>query len=189
MKNSIIIIFALFLSIIACKNNPTSKETPVSVPQTTQAAPITSNLITTPIKDVVANYLLVKNALLADKSTDAAAAGKALEASFKSIDQTTLSAEQKTILIAKSNTASLSAQNIGANDGKIEAQRAQFEALSKDMYDLVKSFGAGQPLYQDYCPMYNDNKGGAWLSEIEDIKNPYFGKKMANCGKVKEEIK
>ena len=61
--------------------------------------------------------------------------------------------------------------------------------LSKDMYDMVKTFGAGQTLYQDFCPKYNDNKGATWLSETKEIKNPYMGKKQPTCGTMKEEIK
>ncbi|MDQ6756917.1 MAG: DUF3347 domain-containing protein, partial [Bacteroidota bacterium] len=43
--------------------------------------------------------------------------------------------------------------------------------------------------YKDFCPMYNNNKGAIWLSEVKDIKNPYLGKKMPTCGNMKEEIK
>ena len=61
--------------------------------------------------------------------------------------------------------------------------------LSKDVYDLVKTFGAGKPLYQDFCPMYNDKKGATWLSETKEIKNPYLEQKMPTYGTVKEVIK
>jgi hypothetical protein len=37
--------------------------------------------------------------------------------------------------------------------------------------------------------MYNNNKGASWLSETKEIKNPYLGKKMPDCGEVKEEIR
>ena len=57
------------------------------------------------------------------------------------------------------------------------------------MYDMVKVFKPTQTLYVDHCPMYNDNKGATWLSEVKQIKNPYLGKKMPTCGSVKEEIK
>jgi hypothetical protein len=30
--------------------------------------------------------------------------------------------------------------------------------------------------------------GSAWLSMEEDIKNPYYGSQMLNCGKVQREI-
>ncbi|MDP4747411.1 MAG: efflux RND transporter periplasmic adaptor subunit, partial [Algoriphagus sp.] len=43
-----------------------------------------------------------------------------------------------------------------------------------------------QVVYKDYCPMAFDNKGGYWLSETEDIRNPYFGASMLSCGEVKQ---
>jgi hypothetical protein len=30
--------------------------------------------------------------------------------------------------------------------------------------------------------MYNNGKGGNWLSLEEEINNPYFGKQMLHCG-------
>ena len=45
------------------------------------------------------------------------------------------------------------------------------------------------PVYIEFCPMANDNKGGYWLSTEEKIQNPYFGKKMLKCGEVKATIK
>ena len=62
--------------------------------------------------------------------------------------------------------------------------------MSGVMYDLVKSFGGGQPIYKEHCPMYNKDKGGAmWLCETKEIKNSYFGSKMPKCGSVEEIIK
>ena len=56
------------------------------------------------------------------------------------------------------------------------------------MYELVKNFGAGRPLYHDHCPMARDNQGAMWLSEVKEIKNPYFGAAMFSCGQVQEVI-
>ena len=61
--------------------------------------------------------------------------------------------------------------------------------LKRKEYDLVKAFGAGQPIYHDHCPMYNENKSAMWLSEIQEVKNPYFAAKMPTCGSVEEIIK
>ena len=61
--------------------------------------------------------------------------------------------------------------------------------MSKDMYDMVKAFGAGMALYHDHCPMAQDNKGAMWLSETKEIRNPYFGDKMMTCGSVEEMMK
>lgn len=145
---------------------------------------------TASVKAIVEGYLVLKNALISDKTQDAAAAGKALEATFKGFDKNALTTEQKKTYEDIEDDAREHAEHIGSNGGKIEHQREHFALLSKDVYDLVKAFGsAGQPLYQDFCPMYDKGKGASWLSETKDIKNPYYGKKMLTCGKVKEEIK
>ncbi len=145
---------------------------------------------TTSIKTIVDGYLLLKNAFTADKSQDAAAAGKALEATFKGFDKSALTAEQQMMYDEVEDDAREHAEHIGSNGGNIEHQREHFALLSKDFYDLVKAFGpSGQPLYEDFCPMYDKGKGAIWLSETKEIANPYYGKKMYTCGKVKEEIK
>lgn len=80
------------------------------------------------------------------------------------------------------------AEHIAASSDKIAHQREHFETMSKDLYDLVKVAKPGQTLYKDFCPMYNNEKGGMWLSETREIKNPYLGKKMPKCGEMQEEI-
>jgi len=67
-------------------------------------------------------------------------------------------------------------------------QREHFEALGKDINDLVAIAGTDRDLYQQYCPMYNNNAGGMWLSASDEVLNPLFGSKMLNCGSVQETI-
>lgn len=144
---------------------------------------------TVSIKAIVDDYLLLKNALTADKSQEAASAGKALESTIKGFDKNALTVEQKKMFDEVESDAREHAEHIGANSGKIEHQREHFAMLSKDIYDLVKALGGGQLLYQDFCPMYDKGNGAVWLSETKEIANPYYGKKMLTCGQVKEEIK
>lgn len=71
----------------------------------------------------------------------------------------------------------------------IEKARKFFEGVSKEMAFLSKYFGPfREDLYLQYCPMAGDS-GAYWLSESEEIKNPYFGKSMLGCGEVKMVIK
>jgi hypothetical protein len=141
------------------------------------------------IKEIVTAYLQLKNALTEDNSIGAATAGKKLTAAFKNFDKSTLTPAQKKTYEDVEADASENAEHIGANGGKIEHQREHFELLSKDIYDLVKTFGAGQVLYRDFDPMVNNGKGAFWLSETKEIKNPYMGKAMLSSGSIKEEIK
>lgn len=140
------------------------------------------------IKEIVGHYLDLKNALTTDNSKEAAAASKEIFESLGKLDQSSLTSAQKKVYDDVADDAKENAEHIGEAAGKIDHQREHFELLSKDMIELVKAFGAGQLLYQDFCPMYGE-KGAMWLSEVKEIKNPYFGKKMPKCGSLKEEIK
>lgn len=141
------------------------------------------------MQEMVSQYLQIKNALANDNGKDAASAANAFVESMSKMGKNSLTADKKKIWDNLSDDAKEMAEHIGNNAGKLEHQREHFDMLSKDMYDMVKAFGAGQPLYKDFCPMYNNNKGAIWLSETKEIKNPYLGAKMPTCGSVKEEIK
>lgn len=141
------------------------------------------------IKEIVINYLQLKNALAEDNTAEAATSGTKLEAAFKNFDKTELSATQKKTFEDVEGDAREHAEHIGANSGNIAHQREHFEILSKDIYDFIKSFGAGQTLYNIHCPTYNNGKGAYWISETKEIKNPYLGKAMPGCGEIKEELK
>jgi Cu(I)/Ag(I) efflux system membrane fusion protein len=72
----------------------------------------------------------------------------------------------------------------------IEAQRRAFSNLSDNLYKSVKAFGlGGKEAFYEFCPMAFNNEGAYWLSDQEQIRNPYFGDKMLTCGSVKEKLK
>jgi hypothetical protein len=152
-------------------------------------AAITDEKVNGSMKEMVGQYLQMKNALANDDGKEAASAGKAFVESMGRMDKNSLTAEKKKKWDNLSDDAKEMAEHISNNADKLEHQREHFDMLSKDMYDMVKTFGAGQTLYNDYCPMYNNNIGATWLSETKEIKNPYLGKSMPTCGSVKEEIK
>lgn len=135
------------------------------------------------------SYLKLKNAFTADNDKDAVAAGNEMVTAFASFDKKSLTPEQDKAYTDIYYDAKEHAEHISENAGNLAHQREHFDMLSKDMYDLVKLLGTNQPLYVDHCPMYNNNKGAIWLSEVKDIKNPYLGKAMPTCGTVQEELK
>lgn len=137
------------------------------------------------INEIVANYLKIKNSLTKDDSNGASNAGKSLLKVFSAISTNSLTASQKKEYLNIVDDAKEHAEYIGKNAGKIDHQREHFATLSKNISNLIKSFGTKQKLYQDYCPMYNDGKGGIWISEIKEIRNPYYGSEMLNCGTIK----
>ncbi len=141
------------------------------------------------IKEIVTAYLQLKNALTKDNNADAASKANSLGTAFKTFNKTSLTAAQMKFFENVEDDASEHAEHIATNGKNIAHQREHFEMLSKDVYDLVKTFGGGQTLYKDFCPMYNNNKGAFWVSETKEIKNPYLGKSMPTCGTLKEELK
>ena len=163
----------------------TSGNTAINVAPDTLKTPAKDNSI----KEVVEHYLHIKNALVKDDGKDAASGGKQMAEALAKVDKSHLSVEQKNVYEDLEADAKEHAEHISNNAAKINHQREHFDMLSQDVYDLVKAFPAGQTLYRDHCPMYNDGKGAMWLSETREIKNPYYGKKMITCGSIKEAIK
>jgi Cu(I)/Ag(I) efflux system membrane fusion protein len=71
----------------------------------------------------------------------------------------------------------------------LEAKRRLFADVSDAVYKMAKlSELKNGGMYQQFCPMALNDKGAYWLSPEEEIKNPYFGKKMMECGEVRDSL-
>jgi len=175
----------------ACGNNSSSEQTTEkkndSTTQTTTNNTEEKNSGST--NEIIAAYLEIKNALTNDNGNDAATAAKKITTAIANVDESALAADQKKVYDDVKDDIKEHAEHIGSNGSNIAHQREHFDLLSQDVIDLVKATGTTQPLYMDFCPMYNNKKGAPWLSETKEIKNPYYGKEMPKCGEVKEEIK
>jgi len=193
---------------IACKNNGSNKQEghdmktmnndstehvataddrdikPVAVVYTQVDAKVAAS-----IKSIVDHYLHIKNALASDNAGEAASGAKAMEEAITKLDKSLFTAEQKTAYDANEAEMKEHAEHIAENGDNIKHQRSHFVQMSEVIYVLVKNFGAGRPVYHDHCPMARDNQGAMWISEVKEIKNPYFGSEMFRCGRVEEVIK
>ncbi len=123
---------------------------------------------------VYTHYVHLKDALVASNTSEAQKAAKELSVALVKID-------------GCENTAALSTKISEASD--IKAQRQHFTALSSDIIAMLKhtELTSGN-MYVQYCPMANEGDGAYWLASETDIKNPYYGEEMLNCGEVKETI-
>ncbi|MBO9691000.1 DUF3347 domain-containing protein [Chryseobacterium sp.] len=140
-----------------------------------------------PIQQIIKGYLPLKNALAQDDSKKASEAAKNLFSIVKKIDISKTDAKNNSELRDILESAAENAEHIGEKSDDIAHQREHLLSLSNDITDLIKEQGnGGLKLYQDFCPMYNNGKGGIWISESEEIINPYEGQKMINCGSVKK---
>lgn len=68
----------------------------------------------------------------------------------------------------------------------IEELRAEFKAISEALISRVEDEGYEGTLFKQYCPMYDG--GSSWISDKEDIENPFYGSQMHNCGETVEEM-
>ena len=137
-------------------------------------------------------YFLIKNALVASDAANAKAAALQFQhlvrAGFTPAPQAPQGtpAPQEWINLEKSisNTTALIIK-----ETNIEEHRKYFETLSNSLIEAIELFGIHKDIvYLDYCPMVDDNRGAFWLSEFEEIRNPYFGDKMLKCGSVKKTL-
>ena len=173
------------------KDSTTSQDSnDSSIKMITVSFPKLDSKLASSLTEIVNQYLKIKNALANDKGSDAADAGKVMAASMSKLDKSLLSAEQKKIYDFSEESLKEDAEHIGKNGDNIKHQREHFANMSEEVYSLVKAFGGGRELYRVHCPMYNEDKSGAyWLSETKEVSNPYFGAEMPTCGEVQELIK
>ena len=173
-------------------NADTSKVVKADTVPTAEVSPTFNNVdpkVSASLKAVIDHYLHIKNALVDNRGGEAANGGRAMAEAMTKIDKSLFTAEQKQVYDGIEEDLKEHAEHIGNSGGKIDHQREHFAMMSEDVYDLAKAFGGGQALYHDHCPMANDNKGAMWLSEMKEVKNPYFGGKMNECVTVPEVIK
>ncbi|MCF6278752.1 MAG: efflux RND transporter periplasmic adaptor subunit [Flavobacteriaceae bacterium] len=140
------------------------------------------------LKTVFDDYIKLKNALVNDNPDLAKDAASVIISSLGKVDMKLLkdnAAHTHWMTVEKEIKSSA---NSIADVTEIEKQRDHFIHLSSHLTSAIQLFGVNQEIYNQFCPMANDNKGAYWLSLEKEIKNPYFGDKMLNCGSVKEII-
>ena len=138
--------------------------------------------------ELYAHYQHLTFALSSDNDKEAANAANGMLEALPKIKSDGFSAEEKSTYDDIAADIQEHAEHISDNVGNIAHQREHLVTLSKDFYDIAKTFGTEKPLYKVFCSMYDDNKGAYWLSESQEIKNPYYGEGMLTCGEVQEEL-
>lgn len=141
--------------------------------------------VQTQIGASLTTYYRLKNSLVADNTEIASQRADELSQKFEAVDVTKMTDAQKTVWNKLSVNLKLDAKHIKDNKD-LEHQREHFIKLSNNMYALIFNFKANETeAYLLYCPM----KKATWLSDSKEIKNPYYGTKMDDCGSVKATLK
>lgn len=138
----------------------------------------------TAVDKLTTSYIGVKNALVGSNATLAKTRSTELLAALSAPVKGLQPAQQK-LLTTYLDKLKFDSRHISETT-LIDHQREHFASLSKNMYSLLSGLKLNSTtVYQQYCPM----KKAAWLSESEDIRNPYYGDVMLECGKVTATLK
>lgn len=137
---------------------------------------------------VLNSYFSLNKHLVSDDASSAAESSSNLVEALKSFETTDLSGDEQKEVNNIIESAAMNAEHIADNAGDIDHQREHLVNLSIDIKDLISVVGTSQKLYEDFCPMANNNEGAIWISKKEEISNPYMGSSMPKCGKVKSVI-
>ena len=140
------------------------------------------------LENLLSAYLQLKDALVETDAALAATGATQFSEQLSQLDMSLLDAaghefwmEQLPALKAHSNKIRQSTD--------VETQRTQFDFLSQAMIQTIKAFGVNsQAYYVQYCPMAFNDEGAAWLSDEDQVMNPYFGDVMLRCGIIQENI-
>jgi len=141
------------------------------------------------LTDFVNQYFKLKNSLVQSNLNLAQSNANKLQSALNKIEMKLLDDEAHNIwmqhyLALKKQIELL----VKAND--IEKQREVLSPLSNQLIETVGIFRLNlETVFVAYCPMAIDDKGAYWLSEFEEIRNPYYGDAMLECGEVKKKIR
>ena len=125
--------------------------------------------------EVLKQYFSLKDALVASNASNAQKEATTLTTSLKASP-----AFAKSVLMSDSI----------AKTNDLAKQRSTFTNLSNE---LIAQFSKTSLLkgtfYMQFCPMANEGNGGYWIAAEQEVRNPYYGDEMLNCGEVKKTFK
>ena len=137
---------------------------------------------------VFTSYVAMKDAFVASDASKVKIAAKETSSALRNVDMKLLTGAAHNDWMNYLSPIESGLKEIEAS-ADLEAQRKSFSSVSDNLYKSVKAFGlGGKEAFYEFCPMAFDNEGGYWLSDKDEIRNPYFGDKMLTCGSVVETL-
>jgi len=198
MKKTLIVVIALAAVILIarpffCNSDDKStdkaaadaKQQPLSISQNT-------DVFKQSFTHLLNAYNNLKDALVASDTAKASAAAVTLRVAVDSLKVNEIKGDStgaiKETAATFTSTITGSAQALAA-EKDIKGKRKEFEMIADAIWNLTRTVRySDQKLYWQFCPMAFDNKGAYWISYERDIKNPYFGSEMLNCGSVEDSL-
>jgi hypothetical protein len=128
------------------------------------------NPLMEPVKSVLDHYLVIQKELTKDSIKGVDQNASAIAKAVKGDDMKMLPADVATQAEALAKAKDL------------KAAREAFKPLSASLVKYLADNKAGKGTYHEaYCPMAKAN----WLQTEKEVRNPYYGKSMLDCGELK----
>lgn len=181
----------LAIVFISCGNNDSSENSANESEKNVESKnPAQFN---TDFATLLNNYYHLKDGLvLSNDSTASTVAGFAnlLASNADSLIIDNIAVDSLSKITAKTYLQSISADAKSlVLEKDLEEKRKSFSTITESMYELIRIVRYDQQkVYYINCPMAFNDKGANWLNNTDDIKNPYFGKKMLTCGVVNDSL-
>ena len=176
MKTYITFLLGIALTLASCKNNPKTAAPPALASGDLNTTKTSEQVVFNNKKNqlLYQNYLSIKAAMVNTNGNKTEDAAKQLLNNFNT-DQQYSAVSQIAALIASTSN--------------IKKQREFFVGLTEEITTILKTDIKSGKIHQQYCPMAFEGQGGYWLSDSEEIRNPYFGDVMLACGEVTKILK
>lgn len=140
------------------------------------------------LNSVFDQYIVLKDAFVESDVKKAKQAAQKVQQSLANVDMKLLTGDAHALWMNISGNLNKQIKLV-ISTGKIEEQRLAFSGFSDQFFKAIKTFGLmGKTIYYQFCPMAKNGEGAYWLSENIDIRNPYFGQKMIDCGETRETL-
>ncbi len=140
------------------------------------------------LQAVYDSYIFMNEAFVASDPKEVRKTAAKVKSSLQDVDMALLDGEAHMVWMKHLKSMETEIRAI-SSEPDISAQRIAFAAFNDAFYAALKAFGLQHgTVYYQYCPMANGDKGAYWLSDIEDIENPYFGDQMLKCGETRETL-
>lgn len=189
MKFLLPLVFAFVLALSACDIPPQQPQKPEQIGLVTSRL---NDKQTRQLDLILERYYALKDALVADNAKEASEQATKLANDGRILSEllradTTLESNLN-VGLDKIQAESLTLASV--EDESCEYKRIYFKRISDALYAVLKNAKLkNRVIYRKYCPMAFNDSGAYWLSSEEEIRNPYFGKKMRECGEITETIK
>jgi len=197
MKKALLLIIVLVVIVLLvrpffCSGDDKKADKKEDVKQQPLSITENSNAFNQSFTQLLNSYYSLKDALVASDTAKASSAAHAVAKAADSLKVNEIKGDSTGVIkeTAKTFTGTLSssAQALMA-EKNINDKRKEFETIADAMWSLTRTVKYdGEKVYWQYCPMAFNKQGAYWMSNEREIKNPYFGNEMLNCGSVEDSL-